>query len=62
MDLRKLKEVRKMRRIKIKDIAKETGISRNLVSLIENGKGNPSFRNVEKIANTIGLEIMIYLK
>jgi len=57
MDLKQLKELRKYKKIKINELSKMTGISRNLISRIENGKGNPSFDNVQKIANALGLEL-----
>jgi transcriptional regulator with XRE-family HTH domain len=59
MDLNKLKEIRRSRKIKIQELSKITGISRNLISRIENGEGNPSFQNVIKLAEGLGLKIEI---
>ena len=61
MDLNKLKEIRKSRKIKIQELSKITGISRNLISRIENGEGNPSFQNVIKLTEALGLKIEIIL-
>jgi len=59
MDLKKLKEIRRQKKIKIKELSKTTGISRNLITRIENGKGNPSFANVLQIVEALGLELRI---
>ena len=61
MELKKLKEIRKHRKIKIQQLSRITGISRNLVSRIENGEGNPSFQNVIKLAEALGLKIEFIL-
>jgi len=61
MDLKKLKELRKQRKIKINELSKMTGISRNLITRIENGNGNPTFANVVKIVEVLGLELRILI-
>ncbi|WP_372711452.1 helix-turn-helix domain-containing protein [Hyphomicrobium sp.] len=61
MDLTKLKEIRKMRKISIKDLSKQTGINRDRISLIERGVVNPSFKTVEAIAEAIGAKIILTL-
>ena len=62
MDLKQLKELRKQRKIKINELTKMTGISRNLIASIENGKGNPSFANVVRVIEVLDLELRILLK
>ncbi len=59
MDLKKLRDIRRMRKISIKDLSKTTGINRDRISLIERGKVNPSFNTVETIAKAIGAEIIL---
>ncbi len=62
MDLKKLKEIRLMRKISIKQVSKDTGINRDRISLIERGVVNPSFETVETIANSIGADILLIIK
>lgn len=59
MELTKLKEIRKMRKISIKDLSKSTGINRDRISLIERNKVNPSFKTVIIIAEAINAKIII---
>jgi transcriptional regulator with XRE-family HTH domain len=58
-NLKELKEIRIQRKMKITEMSKITGISRNLITRIENGKGNPSFTNVCSIVYALGLEVRI---
>lgn len=59
MILLKLREIRKMRKITIKELSKTTGINSDRIGLIERNKVNPSFNTVVKLANAIGAEIAI---
>ncbi len=59
MDLTELKELRKQKRIKIGELAKITGISRNVISRIENGKGNPTHANVVALINALDLDLAL---
>ena len=55
-------EIRKRRnylRITQIDLAEITGIGRRSLQYIENGKMNPSFEQLEKILDALGLEINI---
>lgn len=61
MNLKTLKEIRKLRRITIKDLAKQTGLNEDRISLIERGKVNPSFETVIKIAEGLNAQIVITL-
>lgn len=38
-------------------LAGEAGITKNMLSLIERGVGNPSWATVEGIANALGLSV-----
>lgn len=59
MDLTKLKEIRKMRKMSIKEISKITGINRQRISYIERGLVNPSWKSVEAITKALNAEINI---
>lgn len=61
LDLKELKNLRKEKKIKINELSKTTGISRNLISRIENGKGNPTFDNVTSLINALGLELIMII-
>ncbi len=61
MELTKLKEIRKMRKIKIKDLVLITGIPRNAIADIERGRGNPSFERVRLLADAMSVRIVIAL-
>lgn len=62
MDLKKLREIRKYRKISIKELSKKTGINRDRISLIERGKVNPSFNTVQLIVESLNSEINIYIR
>lgn len=62
MELLKLKEVRLMRKISIKEVSKITGINRDRISLIERGIVNPSFDTVVKIADALKVELIFILR
>lgn len=59
MDLTQLKKLRKDKKITISDLSKKTGVSRNVITSMENGKGNPSFASVLAVVNGLGYEIRI---
>lgn len=59
MELYKLREIRKMRKISIKELSRLTGLNRDRISLIERGKVNPSFNTVVIIAEAINAKIII---
>lgn len=46
-------------KITLPELAKEIGISKGLLSDIENGKGNPCLHTLEKMATTLNRDIMI---
>ena len=48
-----VKALRKYRKKTLPGLAKEAGISKGLLSKIENGTGNPTIETVQKIANAI---------
>lgn len=62
MELTQLKDLRKLRKMKIKDLAALTGIHRNDISRIEHGDANPSWQRLQAIAKALNCEIIIYPK
>lgn len=59
MQLTKLKDLRRARKVSIKDLAKAVGLSRNTVSQIERGKVNPSYESVLAIVKYLGSELVL---
>ena len=58
----KIREFRKHLKVTQSDLASISGVSlRNLIE-IEAGKANPTFEVLEKICETLGLEIRIEVK
>jgi transcriptional regulator with XRE-family HTH domain len=41
----------------LETLAADAGISRNMLSLIERGEGNPSWSTVEGIAGALGISV-----
>jgi y4mF family transcriptional regulator len=44
------------------DLSEMTGISSKTIYAIENGKANTSLHNIQKVAEVLGLEIIIQIK
>lgn len=61
MDLKKIREIRKMRCIKQKELAKTVGISAVSLSNIERGKASPTLCTIKKIADALNFRIEIIL-
>ena len=51
-----MRQVRKARKLTLKQVAEETGISLSHLSAIERGAANPSLDVVRKIANTLDID------
>lgn len=66
MELRKLGEIIRQRRellnIRQEDLSELSGVNSRTIHLIEKGGGNPSIKTLAKIADVLGLEIMIDVK
>jgi len=62
MNLTKLREIRQMKRISIKELATNIGLNRDRLSLIERGLVNPSFKTVQDIVDALGCELVVVLK
>lgn len=50
-----LKAFRKSKKMTLKTLSEETGLSVGFLSKIENGTGNPSINNVQKICYALGI-------
>lgn len=61
MEYGKLKELRKFRKITLKELSSQTGIDRNSLSKIENGKGNPTGDTLDKIVDALNIKIVFTL-
>ena len=57
-----LKEARERRGLSLQDICDKTGITRASLSLMENGKGNPTMTTLRRVAEAIGVEILVTVK
>lgn len=63
VDTKKLKELRLQRKIQVKEMAKATGMSRNLIHLIESGKSNTSFDNIQNYVKELGdIDLVLVVK
>ena len=61
MDFSKLRDVRKMRKMRVCEMAKKAGMSRNNISKIERGVGNPRWRTLERMAEILEVQIVIMI-
>jgi transcriptional regulator with XRE-family HTH domain len=48
--------------LKQSDLAELSGVTIKTIHLIESGTGNPSFETIEKIANVLGMELLLQVK
>ncbi len=62
MDYRIIKERRALLGLTQQDLADYTGLSIRYINSVESGKGNPSVETLSKIADTLGLEIILQVK
>lgn len=62
MDYNMIKERRAILGLTQQDLADYTGLSVRFIKSVEAGKGNPSIGSLEKIAQILGLEIVIRVK
>lgn len=53
---RRLRELRQRRRLSLRALATEAGVSASYVSLIENGQANVSVQLLRRLANVFGIE------
>jgi len=57
-----LKDAREARGLSLQDVCDKTGITRASLSLLENGKGNPTMTTLRRVAQAIGVEILVTVK
>ena len=57
-----IKERRAILGLTQQDLADYTGLSVRFIKSVEAGKGNPSIGSLDKIAQVLGLEIVIRVK
>jgi DNA-binding XRE family transcriptional regulator len=57
-----LKEARESRGLSLQDVCDKTGITRASLSLLENGKGNPTMTTLRRVAEAIGVEILVTVR
>ncbi len=62
MDYSIIKERRFLLGLTQQDLADYTGLSLRIVKSIEVGKGNPFVATLSKIADTLGLELLLRVK
>lgn len=56
----KIKELRKRRGLTTTELAKKINVSQSTISLYENGKREPDFKTITKIANTLNVQPVIF--
>jgi len=52
----KIKEIRLKKRLRLKDVAKATGLSVSLISKVENNNTSPSLSTLIKLSNFLGMD------
>lgn len=57
-----IKERRALLGLTQQDLADYTGLSLRIIKSIEAGKGNPSMSTLSKIADVLGLEVILKVK
>ena len=62
MDYKIIKERRTILGLTQQDLSDYTGLSVRFIKSVEAGKGNPSIQSLAKIAEVLGLEIMLKVK
>ena len=61
MDIKKLRVIRKGLGLSLGYVSDKSGVDKGALSLIENGKGNPTIKTLEKIVLVLGVRIEILL-
>ena len=57
-----MKERRSLLGLTQQDLSDYTGLSLRIIKSVESEKGNPSLKTLEKIAEVLGLEVIIRVK
>jgi transcriptional regulator with XRE-family HTH domain len=57
-----IRDRRSFLRLRQEDLSEISGVTIKTIHLVEQGKGNPSFETLEKLASILGLEILVQVK
>lgn len=57
-----LKEAREHRGLSLQDVCDRTGITRASLCQLENGRGNPTMTTLRRVAEAIGVRILVTVK
>ena len=57
-----VKERRKSLRVTQDSLAQLSGVSLRTLKQFESGKGNPTIETLQKLANTLGMEVCLQIK
>ncbi|GHT49748.1 hypothetical protein FACS189440_15980 [Bacteroidia bacterium] len=57
-----IKERRSLLGITQQDLADISGIGLRTIKQIETGKGNPAFNTLRKIADVLGMDVVLHIK
>jgi len=57
-----IKERREILRITQDDLARHSGVGLRTLKQLESGKGNPTLSTIQKIANVLGMDLVLQVK
>ena len=60
--IKTIKERREMMRVTQETLAELSGVGLRTLKQLEGGKGNPTLRTLQKIADILGMEIILQVK
>jgi len=58
----KIKERRAVLKLQQKDLSELSGVSLRSVIIIESGEGNPALKTLQKLADVLGMELLLNIK
>ncbi|MCD6065184.1 MAG: helix-turn-helix domain protein [Bacteroidetes bacterium] len=59
---KQLKERRTVLHLQQKDLSEMSGVSLRTIIQVENGVGNPALKTLQKLAEVLGMEILLTIK
>ncbi len=60
--IKQIKERREMLKITQENLADLSGVGLRTIKQLEGGKGNPTFKTLQEIADVLGLELVLQVK